>query len=809
MRRIPQNMPLKRHILSILLLLGVLVIAFGPILFQGKLLLPTDLGDTMTLPFSQSFSPPQAENAYISDGLFQFYPYKLLLREAWQHGRFAFWNPLNLGGYPAYAESMATNFDVLNVVLLFGKMPFVFEIYLILPLFIAGIAFYFFLMSYNIDIWVARIFSMSYMLCGVFITHLLNHFIAGSMCWAPLLALFIKRHYDEGSARYLVFASLALCFGFLGGNIQTASFLVFLLALYALSYPKKETSISRRFGVITKTIALGLLLSAIMWLPTLEFFWSVVQSGLIASTSYTRGYSILQRILTLPLMLTFFIPQLAGSAGGVTLYNAFGVYTVDFNAAIGYLPLLLGIWAVIARWRDSDVRPFALLTVCGFLLPIATPLFRFLYHRFFIIGIFGLCGAGALGFQRILDGDLDRTAFQRWVRISRNIFAAAAGLILIVGFLILTNYQRTWEWALTHLLPRIEHMSFAEGNRAWVFDRLRATIDNYSLSSPSLFISLASIAIGYYLLSSLLHSSGLKRNAKLAGIWAITGLQVGMFAYSWFPHVDPARFPLLPDVKLTDFLRRDSSTRVFVDRRWHPNEQYLFIDNDNAAYGIAMLSGYESLLTRSFYLHIPKLATDSTMPAKMLGLLNVKYVLTGATSHLPSGDFALLDTGTWRLWQNRHVTLRAWLSDRVVNSPSDSSTLAQLVDTSFDLREVIFKDEKYAAIPPPLVMAPQLPTIIEDKPELIRIETSSDHSGYLVLSDSYYPGWECFVDGRKHDILRANYAMRAVYLDAGRHHVSFVFDPMSFQLGKWISILSFASILGLGLVQATRRERRP
>lgn len=784
------------------------MLAFFPILFQGKLLLPTDLGDSMTLPFSQSYGQQQAQNAYVSDGLFQFYPYKLLLRDAWQHGRFAFWNPLNLCGYPAYAETMSTNFDVLNIVLLLFSMPFAFHLYLLLPLLIAGSGFYCFLTSYKVNIWIARIFATSYMLCGLFITHLLPHFLPGSMCWAPVVCLFLKRYFDRGGNGQILLAGAFLCLGFLGGNMQTAMFLAILVAIYSLTYWSKTGPIPFPMRIVAfgAALTIGVFLSAIMWLPTLELFGNVLRDGLVSSTSLTRGYSPLQRLLSIPMFLTFFIPSIAGSASGMSIYKSIGVFTIDFNAAIGYIPLLIGFWAAIKYWRDRTILPFALMVFCGFLFPIATPLFRFLYHRFFIVAIFGLCGAGAIGFQHVLDDDDARESARRLLRYSFYAFAVVAGLIVTVGLLILTNHERAWAMGVKYLLPRFEHISFAEGNHAWIVDYVRATIDSYSLDSPAMILSLLSIAIGYYLLHTLLRAPIRNHNMKLAGIWAVGAFQVGMFAYTWLPHVDSKSFPLLPRTHLTDLLSHDSSARVFVDRRSHPNEQYLLIDNENAAYGIAVISGFESLLPRSFYLHVPRLTSDSTMPGKLLGLLNVRYILTGNTSHLSSSAFELLDSGQWRLWKNRAPVRRVSFSDRVMTSPNDSTTLAMLDDTAFDPRVVAFTGERVESLasPPPTVTATA--KVLDDKPESVTIETSNDHPGYLVLSDTYYPGWECFVDGHKREIHRANYAMRAVYLEAGKHRVAFVFDPMSYQIGKWISILSLAGVLGFGTLGLVRRS---
>jgi uncharacterized membrane protein YfhO len=61
-------------------------------------------------------------------------------------------------------------------------------------------------------------------------------------------------------------------------------------------------------------------------------------------------------------------------------------------------------------------------------------------------------------------------------------------------------------------------------------------------------------------------------------------------------------------------------------------------------------------------------------------------------------------------------------------------------------------------------------------------------AGYLVLADTYYPGWRAEVDGAETEILVANHAFRAVALELGKHTVVFEYAPISFQIGAWITL---------------------
>ena len=81
----------------------------------------------------------------------------------------------------------------------------------------------------------------------------------------------------------------------------------------------------------------------------------------------------------------------------------------------------------------------------------------------------------------------------------------------------------------------------------------------------------------------------------------------------------------------------------------------------------------------------------------------------------------------------------------------------------------------------------------------VRVQTASD--AYLVLADSYYPGWEARVDGGPATIERADVALRAVAVPAGEHVVEFVFAPASWRIGAAASLVAW---LGLAVAVLSR-----
>jgi uncharacterized membrane protein YfhO len=76
-----------------------------------------------------------------------------------------------------------------------------------------------------------------------------------------------------------------------------------------------------------------------------------------------------------------------------------------------------------------------------------------------------------------------------------------------------------------------------------------------------------------------------------------------------------------------------------------------------------------------------------------------------------------------------------------------------------------------------------------------------DGRGFLVLSEIYYPDWVAYVDGVRTKILKANYALRAVQLDGGAHHVVLVYESEDFRTGLLISGIFLLGGLGVAVAK--------
>jgi hypothetical protein len=96
--------------------------------------------------------------------------------------------------------------------------------------------------------------------------------------------------------------------------------------------------------------------------------------------------------------------------------------------------------------------------------------------------------------------------------------------------------------------------------------------------------------------------------------------------------------------------------------------------------------------------------------------------------------------------------------------------------------------------------------ITEHRPDRVTVALGGG-GGYLVLSDVWFPGWVCRVDGREVPVYRANHVFRAVALPAGATQAVFTFEPRSYRIGWWVSCVTLIglAVIGVGrLVLALR-----
>jgi hypothetical protein len=158
------------------------------------------------------------------------------------------------------------------------------------------------------------------------------------------------------------------------------------------------------------------------------------------------------------------------------------------------------------------------------------------------------------------------------------------------------------------------------------------------------------------------------------------------------------------------------------------------------------------------------------------------------------------------------VLPRAFVVHRAEVLPSEEAVLERMQSEDWDPERTAILEEQ----PVPALNRDDLPAqggsdpaaITLYAPHRVVIEAGSEAGGFLILTDSYYPGWQAYVDGQEARIYRADYLFRAVFLEPGRHTVEFRYRPMSFRIGLAIALAAGAIVGAVAVFSFVVRGRR-
>ncbi|MFN2226015.1 MAG: hypothetical protein ACK2UY_06900, partial [Anaerolineae bacterium] len=183
-------------------------------------------------------------------------------------------------------------------------------------------------------------------------------------------------------------------------------------------------------------------------------------------------------------------------------------------------------------------------------------------------------------------------------------------------------------------------------------------------------------------------------------------------------------------------------------------------------------SDYIAVLDLGQRIALAALSIHSLLPGQAIRLRGLTLIdeETGTSRWLSIHPaYQLVHSGDVKIYQNREVLPRAFAVYRALAAADDGAALALLRDPDVDpARQVILDRVEVPTAAPNLPDTPPAVRILAYEAEEVRIEADLEAPGYLVLTDTYYPGWQAEVDGRPASIQRADVYFRAVALEAGR-----------------------------------------
>ncbi|HLC42604.1 MAG TPA: YfhO family protein, partial [Methylomirabilota bacterium] len=198
--------------------------------------------------------------------------------------------------------------------------------------------------------------------------------------------------------------------------------------------------------------------------------------------------------------------------------------------------------------------------------------------------------------------------------------------------------------------------------------------------------------------------------------------------------------------------------------------------------------------------------TDYLARRKYYNFIGVKYLVdapTGALNELAAeGIETVYQEGTVHIYADRRAFPRAFALNAVEAVRDVKTARKAILAPDFNFRERLVVEQGTQLLPEWLVRpwAPRfipLP-IARYSDSVVELETDLDAPAMVVLTDSFYPGWVAYVDGKRRPLYRVNSIVRGVPVEAGSHRVSFRYEPP--YLRGWVLVSLGNAVISLFLL---------
>ena len=266
-----------------------------------------------------------------------------------------------------------------------------------------------------------------------------------------------------------------------------------------------------------------------------------------------------------------------------------------------------------------------------------------------------------------------------------------------------------------------------------------------------------------------------------------------------------ARQELRQSPGVVRFLKEDHELYrvMMVEDKTKSFNSFFLVPQSNMIYGLATPDGYEPLYVKryaDFYTWLTKRSSPlgfvmhpmHDFNEDLANFINVKYFVTSKYNDKleRNSDYEKVYEGEgYRVYQNKHAMPRAFFVHEVrsVKDVGEAENYIRAFPERLK-KEVVLIGERSNSMTLSLRDGRSDHVDVQVyEPNRIKIKAESETGGYLVISDTYYPGWEARLDGKKEPILLADYAFRAVRVPEGTHYLALSYKPSSLRLGLTIS----------------------
>lgn len=846
---------------DLLILAGLLalpLLLYWSVVFGGRTLLPADNLFTFEpwRSFAGQFGVGTPHNGLLSDLILENYVWKRFILESLRAGQPPLWNPYLFAGVPFLAAGQHSALYPFSFIFYIFPLWWAYGAFAALQVFLAGAFMYLFLRVLGVGRLGATLGAMTYALSGFMLVSVVFPMIVAGAAWLPLILTCIELALRQQPALggrptrlpWIAGGALALGCQVLAGHIEITLYTLMVASVYAAwrllrlttDGGRRTTDRGWRFLVppvssVVAIMALGLGLGAIQLVPLFDVVQSNFRQG-AATFEQIQGWAYPARHIA-----AFLVPNIFGNPAHHTYLDLFtgqvmpappnplvggeptiwwGIKNyVEGGAYVGILPLLLAVIAVLSwlhqrrqgrrrmglvyvlhrdRYDPAPVPFFAVLALVALAFAFGTPLYRLifwlpgvnqLHSPFRWVWPYTLAMAALAGFGVEAARRMPAESVRRLGGL-----AALAG----VGVIAAVGLGRLFFDTIEPVVTRLWH-GLALADQAFPDVRVFYSYEGLWIG----VFGLALAASGLIVLN-LPGSSGVRRGSLALGLLALDLLLAGA---GFNPAAPPELLEFKPPV--VSFLEQDRGLwRLTSYTREDLGTTKTFNANVGMLYGFHDVRGYDSIIPRQYaeymaliqpqgellYNRIAPITQPEALNSPLLDLLNVKYIL----SELPIDNpkLILVYDGEVKVYRNEEALPRTFTLP--LGCAVTSTDVKQALQRYDPRHYVILEGPERAPTADPATCVPTAATVTSYQPGEVWVDMALTEPGWLVLGDSFAPGWVAFVrpiggaqeDERQVEILRADGNFRAVRLEAGQWTVRFRYSPFPVKLGLFGSFMA-------------------
>src|SRR5882672_3395849 len=724
------------------------------------------LGDTLV-----GANPPVL-GALSTDLAQQFLPWRGFGFSELAAGNLALWNPHIYAGAPFFGGMQSALLYPINWLHLVLPLPLASNWTTALDLWLLGAFVYLWALQRGLHPFAGGVAGALVMFgAPCFLRVYAGHPTAiAAMPWAALLFLAIDAWLATRRPAWCLVGMLAVAMQVLAGHPQY----VYITALAAGCYSiaRLAEPRERRPGAAVGLLSFyagGALLAA----PQLV-------AGFEATAETIRGKG-------LPLLfagsfsfppenfVTLIVPGFFGDTLGHPYWGRW--YLWEASAYMGVCGLALAAYGAAGKVPART----ALLTtsaVCALLaLGQYTPLFRVLYEwlpyfdrfrgsaKFVFPAALVLAVLAAHGLDRVLREGVSRRAL--WV-------GAAAALVIVAAAAVV----RSLDWR-----PFTQAML---SNPESYVDRSLAGSGGFAASSRA-FAVLCLLLAAATLLTVTALGAWTRRAPRAAFVLgALAVAEVFTFARLHRPTFDAGQIALAP---VRDFLAaHPGDYRILNPLR--PNTAMMNHTLDVWGYDPAVTRRYAELVQwmEGGALDLATQYVDFDNLNPLLSMLRLKYVL-----RFEGNTVRIL---TLLVEPLRRIEL---VGDYQLKSGRDA-ILGAMAAPSFDPRREVILERRPQ--PEPVSGGGGRATVVREGTDFLEIEADLPQPAVLLVTDAWTPSWRAVSldPGRSYELMPADYALRGVALDRGRHRLRLEYAPRGLHAAAVVSAIAWAAWIAAALV---------